>query len=256
MASHTIGIIVNGATGRIGSTQHLANALIPIIAEGGLAVGGDRLVPRLLLMGRDAGRLAAAARTHKLADWSTDLDAALADPAYTIFFDAAATQGRIAVLEKALAAGKHVYCEKPVAPSAAQGLALLRAAQRRGVKHGVVEDKIHLPGLQKLAALTRGGELGRVVGFRLEFGWWVFDGSEQPCQRPSWNYRAGGGGIILDMYPHWRYVIETIVGRIVRVASSAWIATPARIDERGGRYDVAVEDSAATCRRNASQPTR
>jgi len=220
--------------------------LIPIIAEGGLAVGGDRLVPRLLLMGRDAGRLAAAARTHKLADWSTDLDAALADPAYTIFFDAAATQGRIAVLEKALAAGKHVYCEKPVAPSAAQGLALLRAAQRRGVKHGVVEDKIHLPGLQKLAALTRGGELGRVVGFRLEFGWWAFDGSEQPCQRPSWNYRAGGGGIILDMYPHWRYVIETIVGRIVRVASSAWIATPARVDERGERYDVAVEDSAAT----------
>ena len=246
MASHTIGIIVNGATGRVGSTQHLANALIPIIAEGGLAHGGDRLVPRLLLMGRDAERLAAVARAHKLADWTTDLDAALADPAYAIFFDAAATQGRVAVLEKALAAGKHVYCEKPVAPTAAQGLALLRAARRRGVKHGVVEDKIHLPGLQKLAALTRGGELGRVVGFRLEFGWWVFDGSAQPCQRPSWNYRAGGGGIILDMYPHWRYVIETIVGRIVRVASSAWIATPERIDEHGERYDVAVEDSAAT----------
>src|SRR6516164_6286772 len=200
MASQTIGIIINGATGRIGSTQHLANALIPIIAEGGLALGHDRLVPRLLLTG---------------------LDAALADPAYAIFFDAAATQGRVAVLEKALAAGKHVYCEKPVAPTAAQGLALLREARRRGVKHGVVEDKIHLPGLQKLAALTKGGELGRVVGFRLEFGWWVFYGSAQPCQRPSWNYRTGGGGIILDMYPHWRYVIESIVGRIVRVASSA-----------------------------------
>src|SRR5262249_11841335 len=167
-------------------------------------------------------------------------------PAYAIFFDAAATQGRVAVLEKALAAGKHVYCEKPVAPTAAQGLDLLREAQRRGVKHGVVEDKVHLPGLQKLAALTRAGELGRVVGFRLEFGWWVFDGSEQPCQRPSWNYRAGGGGIILDMYPHWRYVIESIVGRIVRVASSAWIATPERVDERGERYGVAVEDSATT----------
>src|SRR5499426_3329609 len=246
MASHTIGIIVNGATGRIGSTQHLANALIPVIAEGGLALGHDRLVPRLLLAGRDTERLAAVARAHNVADWSTDLDAALADPTYAIFFDAAATQGRVAVLEKALAAGKHVYCEKPLAPTAAQGLALLREAQRRGVKHGVVEDKIHLPGLQKLAALTRGGELGRVVGFRLEFGWWVFDGSEQPCQRQSWNYRAGGGGIILDMYPHWRYVIESIVGRIVRVASSEWIATPERIDERGERYDVAVDDSAAT----------
>jgi predicted dehydrogenase len=246
MATHTIGIIVNGATGRIGSTQHLANALIPIIDEGGLALGADRVVPRLLLAGRDAGRLAAVARSHKVADWTTDLDAALADPAYAIFFDAAATRARVAVLDKAIAAGKHVYCEKPVAPTAAQGLALLRKAQRRGLKHGAVEDKVHLPGLEKLAALTKSGELGRVVGFRLEFGWWVFDGSEQPCQRPSWNYRAGGGGIILDMYPHWRYVIETIIGRIVRVASSAWIATPERIDERGERYGVAVEDSAAT----------
>src|SRR5215475_2775019 len=138
MASHTIGIIVNGATGRIGSTQHLANALIAIIAEGGLAVGDDRLLPRLLLVGRDAARLAAVARTHKLADWTTDLDAALADPAYTIFFDAAATQGRIAVLEKAIAAGKHIYCEKPVAPTAAQGLALLQEARgaRREARRG------------------------------------------------------------------------------------------------------------------------
>src|SRR5260221_7822297 len=246
MASHTIGIIVNGATGRIASTQHLANALIPIIDEGGLALGDDRLVPHLLLAGRDAARLAAVARAHKLADWTTDFGAARAGPASAFFFDAAATQGRVAVLEKAIAAGKHVYCDKPLCPTAAQGVALLREARRRGVKHGVVEDKIHLPGLQKLAALTRGGALGRVVGFRLEFGWWVFDGSEQPCQRPSWNYRIGGGGIILDMYPHWRYVIEIIVGRILRVAASAWIATPERVDERGARYGVAVEDSAAT----------
>jgi predicted dehydrogenase len=246
MASQTIGIIVNGATGRIGSTQHLANALIPIIEEGGLALSQDYLLPRLLLVGRDADRVAAVARRHKLADWTTDLDAALADPAYAIFFDAAATQQRVAVLAKAIAAGKHVYCEKPVAPSGAQALALLRQAQSRGLKHGVVEDKIYLPGLQKLAALTRSGELGRIVGFRLDFGWWVFDGSEQPCQRPSWNYRAGGGGIILDMYPHWRYVIESIIGRIVAVAASVSTATPERIDEHGERYRVAVEDSAAT----------
>jgi predicted dehydrogenase len=246
MATQSIGIIVNGATGRIGSTQHLANALIPIIAEGGLALGEDRLMPRLLLVGRDADRLAAVARAHQLADWTTDLGAALAEPAYGIFFDAAATQQRVAVLEQAIAAGKHVYSEKPVAPTAAQGLALLQQANARGLKHGAVEDKVHLPGLQKLAKLTRSGELGRIVGFRLEFGWWVFDGSDHPCQRPSWNYRAGGGGLILDMYPHWRYVIETIIGRIARVASAQWIATPERVDERGERYPVAVEDSAAT----------
>ena len=246
MATQTIGIIVNGATGRIGSTQHLANALVPIIAEGGLALGDDRLVPRLLLVGRDADRLAAVAHTHKLADWTTDLDAALSDPSYAIFFDAAATQQRVAVLEKAIAAGKHIYTEKPVAPTAAQGDALLKKAQACGLKHGAVEDKVHLPGLAKLAALTQRGALGRIVGFRLEFGWWVFDGTDRACQRPSWNYRTGGGGLILDMYPHWRYIIETIVGPIARVASSAWIATPERVDEQGERYAVAVEDSAAT----------
>jgi predicted dehydrogenase len=246
MATRTIGIIVNGATGRIGSTQHLANALVPIVAEGGLALGDDRIVPRLLLLGRDPARLAAVARACNGAPWSTDLAAALADPAYAVFFDAAATEQRVAVLEQAIAAGKHVYSEKPVAPTAAQGRALLHQAQQRGLRHGAVEDKIHLPGLKKLAALTNSGALGRIVGFRLEFGWWVFDGSERPCQRPSWNYRAGGGGLILDMYPHWRYVIESIVGRIARVASSEWIATPARIDEEGARYSVAVEDSAAT----------
>jgi len=246
MATQSIGIIVNGATGRIGSTQHLANALVPIIAEGGVALGADRLLPRLLLAGRDGDRLAAVARSHGIADWTTDLDGALADPTYEIFFDAAATQQRVTVLEKAITAGKHIYSEKPVAPTAAQGLALMQKAQARGRKHGAVEDKIHLPGLQKLAALTTSGALGRIVGFRLEFGWWVFDGSDRPCQRPSWNYRTGGGGLILDMYPHWRYVIETIIGRIVRVTSAEWIATPERIDEAGERYAVAVEDSAAT----------
>jgi predicted dehydrogenase len=246
MATQTIGIIVNGATGRIGSTQHLANALVPIIAEGGVALGDERLLPRLLLAGRDGTRLAAVARACNGAPWTTDLAAALADPDYAIFFDAAATQQRVAVLERAIAAGKHVYSEKPVAPTAAQGVALLDAARQRGLKHGAVEDKVHLPGLAKLAALTGSGALGRIVGFRLEFGWWVFDGNDRPCQRPSWNYRAGGGGLILDMYPHWRYVIEAIVGRIARVASSEWMATPERIDEQGVRYDVAVEDSAAT----------
>jgi len=245
MSTRTIGIIVNGATGRIGSTQHLANALVPIIEEGGLAIESDRLLPRLVLVGRNRERVAAVARMHNIADWTGDLDAALSDPAYAVFFDAAATAQRVAALERAIEAGKHVYCEKPVAPSAAQGRALLQKLEARGLKHGVVEDKIHLPGLQKLAALAKDGTLGRIVGFRLEFGWWVFDGTERPSQRPSWNYRTGGG-LILDMYPHWRYVIETIIGRIVRVSSAQWIATPERVDEAGERYAVEVEDSAAT----------
>jgi len=246
MSQHTIGIIVHGATGRIASTQHLANALAPIINEGGLALGDDRVLPRLLLVGRDEGRVAALARAHNIADWTTDIDAALASRDHAIFFDAAATGQRVATLERAIAAGKHVYCEKPLAPTLAEANALFHRARERGLRHGVVEDKIYLPGLRKLGVLARGGTLGRIVGFRLEFGWWVFDGSDRPSQRPSWNYRAGGGGLVLDMYPHWRYVIEGIVGRILRVASSQWTAIPDRVDETGAPYKVAVEDSATT----------
>jgi predicted dehydrogenase len=247
MSSKHIGIIVNGATGRICSTQHLKNALVPLRDEGGLAVGSQRIVPHLLLVGRDPERVAAVAKAHGVAAWTTDLDAALADRNFTIFFDAAATHQRSAALAKAIAAGRHIYSEKPVATSVAKGLELLRAAQAQGLKHGAVEDKVYLPGLQKLWRLAQSGFFGRIVGFRLEFGWWVFDGIEAPCQRPSWNYRReGGGGLILDMYPHWRYVIERILGRIDRVVAAAQTATPQRIDERGKRYQVDVEDSSAT----------
>jgi predicted dehydrogenase len=246
MATHTIGIILNGATGRIGSTQHITNALAPIRDEGGLPFGDDRIMPRLMLAGRNAEKLAAIAKQHN-AGWTTDLDTALADPAFPIFFDAAATSQREGALERAIAAGKHLYSEKPVARSVDAGLALLRAANARGLKHGAVEDKLGLPGLQKLSRLAASGVLGRVVGFRIEFGWWVFDGTEVPCQRPSWNYRkAGGGGLILDMYPHWRYVIENTLGPIRRVMTALSTATPDRIDERGERYTVDVDDNAAT----------
>jgi predicted dehydrogenase len=246
MATHTIGIIVNGATGRIGSTQHIANALVPIRDEGGLTVGTDRVVPRLLLVGRNAERLAPLARSYG-ADWTTDFDAALADPAFSVFFDAAATHQRAAALRKAITSGKHIYAEKPVAPTVSQGLSLLREVQARGLKAGAVEDKLYLPGLYKLAHLAGSDFFGRVSGFRIEFGWWVFDGTSVPCQRPSWNYRKkDGGGLILDMYPHWRYVIENMLGPIRRVVTALSTATPERIDERGARYAVDVEDNAAT----------
>jgi predicted dehydrogenase len=253
MAVRDIGIILNGATGRIGSTQHLANALAPIRAEGGLAVGPDRIVPRLLLVGRDAERLVAIAQSHGAGDWTTDLDAALARPGFSVFFDAAATKQRMSSLNKAIAAGKHIYSEKPVAPSVADGLALLRAAQARGLKAGVVEDKLNLPGLQKLLGLAQKEFFGRVTGFRLDFGWWVFDGAEQPSQRPSWNYRrSGGGGLTSDMVPHWRYVIEGILGPIRRVVTAAATAIPERVDENGRRYQVDVDDTSLTLAELAS----
>ena len=246
MATRTIGIILNGGTGRICSTQHIANALAPIRDEGGLEIGGDHIVPRLMLAGRNADKLAAVAKSYG-AEHTTDLDAALADPAFTIFFDAAATSQRQAVLEQAMAAGKHIYSEKPIALSAGKGVELLRMMQAKGLKHGAVEDKLGLPGLAKLVRLADQKFFGRITGFRLDFGWWVFDGTEVPCQRPSWNYRKrDGGGLILDMYPHWRYVIENTLGPMRRVTTAMATATPQRIDERGARYDVDVEDSAST----------
>jgi predicted dehydrogenase len=239
-----VGIIVHGATGRIGATQHLANALTPIRAEGGLISGANRIMPRLLLVGRNAVRLEEVARLHDGAEWTTDINAALAKPDFSIFFDAAATEQRVTTLTRAIAAGKHIYSEKPAAPTIADGLALLRAATARGLKTGVVEDKIYLPGLQKLSALSANGFFRRVTGFRLEFGWWVFDGIEHASQRPSWNYkRAGGGGLTLDMYPHWRYVLEGILGPIRRVVSAASTTIPVRRDETGASYQVDVDDT-------------
>jgi predicted dehydrogenase len=247
MAQIPVGIILNGGSGRICSTQHIANGLAAIRREGGLPIGDDVIVPRLKLVGRNAERLAAVAGANPGAEWTTDLDAALADDDFAVFFDAAATQQRAAVIRRAIAAGKHIYAEKPVALSVAEGLSLLRAAQARGVKTAAVEDKLYLPGLRKLAHLATTGFFGRIIAFKLEFGWWVFDGTDTPCQRPSWNYRrADGGGLILDMYPHWRYVIEGILGPIRRVVSAATMATPARIDERGERYEVDVDDTSAT----------
>jgi predicted dehydrogenase len=247
VAVKEIGIIVNGATGRIASTQHLANVLVPIRAEGGLVDGTDCLVPRLLLVGRSAERLAEIAHSHGIERWTTNLDEALAQSDFPIFFDGAATKQRVMALTKAIAAGKHIYSEKPVAPSVAQGLSLLEAARSRGLKHGAVEDKIFLPGLQELAALAQKGFFGRITGFALEFGWWVFDGSARPSQRPSWNYqRSGGGGLTSDMYPHWRYVIERILGPIDKVTAAPNTAIPERIDETGQRYHVDVDDTSIT----------
>ncbi len=247
MATRELGIILHGATGGICSTQHLRNSLAPIRAEGGLVVGNDIIMPNLLLVGRNAERLAAIAAEIGGIDWSTDLDAALLNPAYPVFFDAAATHMRLDLLKRAIAAGKHIYTEKPLAPSVEDGLALLHAAEANGLKHGVVEDKLFLPGFQKLQHLVDSDFLGRILGFHIEFGWWVFDGIEADSQRSSWNYqKTGGGGLISDMHPHWRYIIEGILGPIERVAATSWTGQTKRADETGKPFNVDVEDNVHT----------
>jgi predicted dehydrogenase len=201
MPARSIGVVIDGATGRLGSTQHL-KALLAIRAEGGLPLkSGDRLMPEPVLLGRNAEKLAALAAASGGLKWTTDREACLADPGIAIYFDATATGGRPERLEAAIAAGKHIYTEKPLAETLEQALALARRAHRAGVKNGIVQDKLFLPGLKKLRKLYDSGWFGRVLSVRLDFGWWVFDGGLIPAQRPSWNYqRATGGGLILDMF--------------------------------------------------------
>ena len=256
MSVREIGIILNGATGGICSFQHLANSLAPIRAEGGLRIGDETIMPKLLLVGRDNERLSEVARANGVDDWTTELDRALDNTDFPVFFDAAATHMRADILHRALAAGKHIFAEKPVAPSVDEGLALLRDAESRKLKHGVVEDKLHLPGLAKLATLVDGGFFGRIVGFKLEFGWWVFDGITDAAQRPSWNYkRATGGGLVSDMTPHWRYIIEGLLGRIDLIVCATSIAQVERADESGVGFQVDVEDTAPTLLRMESGVT-
>ena len=247
MPVETLGIILNGATGSICNRQHLKRALVPIISEGGLDVGGRKIMPKLLLVGRDEERLAAAAAQYGLEDWTTDRDAALADQAYPIFFDAGPTGQRAGVLRAAIAAGKHVYSEKPLVTDLEEGRTLIAQAEAAGVRHGVVEDKLFLPGLAKLRRARDTGLFGQIINFRLDFGYWIFAGDEVRGQRPSWNYRkAEGGGLVLDMHPHWRYIVEDILGPIRQVVSMAWTAIPERTDERCNTYPADTDDSTAT----------
>ena len=245
MATRKIGILLEGATGRLGATQHL-RALLAMREEGGLPLAnGDRLVPEPLLLGRDPEKLARLAAASGGLKWSLDRDAGLADPAIAVYFDASATGGRPLRALAAIAAGKHVYLEKPIAGTLAAALGLARAASQAGLKGGVIQDKLFLPGLLKLERLYAGGFFGRVLSVRLDFGWWVFDGEPYPAQRPSWNYRKDeGGGLILDMFAHWRYIFDRLLGPIRAVSCRQATLTPRRRDEAGRDYAVDVEDTA------------
>jgi predicted dehydrogenase len=240
-----LGIIVEGATGRLATNQHLIRSLLAIRKEGGLRCAAGTILPEPVLLGRDPAKLAALAAAHGGLAWSTDRAACLADPANAIYFDASATGGRAARALEAIAAGKHVYLEKPVAGSLEDALAITRAAAAAGVKAGVVQDKIHLPGFRKLRKVIDTGLLGRLLSVRLDFGWWIFDGELHPAQRSSWNYkRAEGGGLVLDMFPHWHYITENLFGPIRAVTCRVATRVPRRRDEAGRPYDVDVEDEA------------
>ena len=246
MAEQRLGVIMNGVTGRMGTNQHLARSVMAIRREGGvLLADGTRVIPDPILVGRSAGKLRKLAAEHGIERWTTDLDEALRNPDDAVFFDAASTKLRPAVLKRAIAAKKHIYCEKPVATSLAQALGLCRAAKHAGVRHGVVQDKLWLPGLLKIKALRDAGFFGRILSVRGEFGYWVFEGDEQPAQRPSWNYRRkDGGGIILDMLCHWRYVLDNLFGEVKSVCCLGATHVPARWDETGRKYKATADDAA------------
>ena len=246
MAVQRLGIVMHGITGRMGYNQHLVRSIVAIRQAGGVVLpSGDHVMPDPILVGRDAGKVAELAARHGIARHTSDLDAALADRDDAVFFDAGSTQMRVGLLCKAIEAGKHVYCEKPVSETLDEALRVARLAATKGVKTGVVQDKLFLPGLRKLQMLRDSGFFGRILSVRGEFGYWVFEGDWQAAQRPSWNYRkADGGGMILDMLPHWRYVLDTLFGEVRSVSCRGVTHIPERVDETGRRYRADADDAA------------
>jgi len=246
MATQRLGIIMHGVTGRMGMNQHLIRSIVAIRKQGGVPLSnGNLCMPDPVLVGRNAEKIAALAKAHGIERWTTDLDQALGDRDDAIFFDAGTTQMRPTLLAKALRAGKHVYCEKPIATNLNEAVEIARLAQASGLKNGAVQDKLFLPGLRKLDLLRRAGFFGRMLSLRLEFGYWVFEGDLQPIQRPSWNYRKEeGGGMILDMMCHWRYVLDNLFGEVKSVSCIGATHIPQRWDESGQAYVATADDAA------------
>jgi predicted dehydrogenase len=246
MSDQRIGIIMNGVTGRMGLNQHLVRSILAIRRQGGITLAdGSRLLPDPILVGRNAAKLEQIAREHNVTRWTTDLRAALANPGDAIYFDAQLTNLRAPSVELAIAAGKHIYCEKPLAGDLASALRLAAHARAASVKHGVVQDKLFLPGMRKLKRLVDSGFFGRILSVRGEFGYWVFEGDGQPAQRPSWNYRKqDGGGIIGDMFCHWRYLLDHTFGRVRAVQCLGGTVIPLRWDEQGNQYQSTADDTA------------
>ncbi len=241
-----LGIIMNGVTGRMGTHQHLMRSIVEIIRQGGVPVGDDEVImPVPVLVGRNISKLEKLREMSGVERITTDLEEVLADPFYTVYFDAQITGLREEAVKKAIAAGKHIYCEKPTATDTATAMELYRQCEEKGVKHGVVQDKLWLPGLRKLKRLTDTGFFGKILSVQGTFGYWVFEGFTVPPQRPSWNYRKEeGGGMIMDMLPHWRYVLDNIIGKVKSVSCLGATFIPERVDENGNRYKCTADDAA------------
>jgi predicted dehydrogenase len=248
MSTETIGIIMNGVTGRMGTNQHLVRSILAIREQGGVTLeDGTVLMPDPILTGRNEEKLKALAEKHGVKKYTTDLDSVLADDSYQIFFDASGTPYRVGFLERAIAAGKHIYCEKPTAVLSSEAYRIAEVAEAAGVKNGTVQDKLWLPGIQAFKQLKDADFFGEILSVRGEFGYWVFTGHDegQPAQRPSWNYRSeDGGGIIIDMHCHWRYVIDNLFGEITDVFTHAATHLPERIGEDGQPYKCTADDAA------------
>lgn len=246
MKIHKTGIIMNGVTGRMGTNQHLLRSIAAIMKQGGVQISpSEYIMPDPVLVGRNEAKLKKLAEMAGISKYTTDLESVLSDPAYTIYFDAQTTGRRAEAVKAAARAGKHVYCEKPVATDTATALELYRICQEAGVKHGVVQDKLWLPGLIKLKRLIESGFFGKIFSVKGEFGYWVFEGHTVPAQRPSWNYRKeDDGGIIVDMLCHWRYVLDNLFGKVKSVSCKGATHIPERVDEQGKPYVCTADDAA------------
>jgi len=243
---HRVGIIMNGVTGRMGTNQHLMRSIVEIIRQGGVKISPNEIImPDPILVGRDQVKLKKLAEQTGVEKWTVDLDQVLKDPDYQIYFDAQTTGRRFDSIKNAVFAGKHIYSEKPVAATTTEALELYRICEEAGVKHGVVQDKLWLPGLIKLRRLIENDFFGKILSIRGEFGYWVFEGFNVPSQRPSWNYRKEDeGGIILDMLCHWRYVLDNLFGNVIGVFCMGATHIPERVDEQGKLYKCTADDAA------------
>jgi predicted dehydrogenase len=243
---HKVGIIMNGVTGRMGTNQHLMRSIVEIIKQGGVQVSPTEFImPDPVLVGRDAVKLEKLSKISGVAKWTTDLDSVMNDSQYQIYFDAQTTGRRADCVKRAAKAGKHVYCEKPIAVDTATAMELYKVCEEAGVKHGVVQDKLWLPGMLKLKRLMENDFFGRILSVRGEFGYWVFEGFSVPSQRPSWNYRKeDDGGIIVDMLCHWRYVLDNLFGNVKGLFCMGVTHIPERVDEQGKIYKCTAEDAA------------